>query len=263
MNEGNASCTSDQGKHCVEDPILRIGDLDAATPITVCLDDPLSRATTTMWLNNFSQLPVIKNNTDSDVCGVISWKSIGLRLSSGGEMKLVRQCMDENLSEWIVCNGTPLLDVAQYIAEHDYVLIQDDSGKVSKIVTASDLSHQFIKTARAFLTIGEIEYYLRKLFPLPQKSNRKASCCRKTSYVPGISAYVKEIEDPKSWKGFGSCVNIDIDVVSNHFKCVNCIRHDVMHFKDNFRLQQGILSSEDNEKLQNTLQFLRDLDSQQ
>ena len=241
-----------------DDPILRIGNLEGAKgPLsTVHPSDLLNVATTIMWLNNFSQLPVISDCRKVE--GIISWKSIGLRSLSGRVMESVGQSMDSNLTGKIVCQQTPLLDVAYHIAEHDYILVRDCDGKITGIVTASDLSYQFMKTAQAFVTIGEIEYHLRNLFPIPPKSERNTSCCGKTPYVPGIGDYINEIKDAKMWERFGSNMKIDGNELAKHLKDVNRIRHDVMHFKDNFKLQHGVLSSEDNGKLQNTVQFFRD-----
>lgn len=261
MAEDTKASISDVGNRSAEDPILRIRDLDAATrpPMTVRTDDPLNAATTIMWLNNFSQLPVMKNN--EDVEGFISWRSIGFRFSSGGVMSLVRHCMDDNLQRKIVCQQTPLLDVVYDIAEHDYVLVRDCDGKITGIVTASDLSYQFMKTAQAFVTIGEIEYHLRKLFPLPSKAERNTSCRHETPYVPGIGEYIDEMKDPKKWESIRSNLRIDGCTLAKHLKDVNRIRHDVMHFKDNFKLKHGVLSPEDTDTLQNTAQFFRDLHS--
>ena len=66
-----------------DSPIHRIGTLEAANrkPMSVKPDDPLSRATTMMQLHDYAQLPVMTN--DRDVKGIVSWESIGTRLSLG------------------------------------------------------------------------------------------------------------------------------------------------------------------------------------
>jgi CBS domain-containing protein len=63
--------------------IYRIDSLESANqkPISVKPDSLISEATTLMLTNDFSQLPVM--TTARDVKGIVSWKSIGSRLSLG------------------------------------------------------------------------------------------------------------------------------------------------------------------------------------
>ena len=259
MSEETRNTISDAKSLSDNDPILRIGDLEAAKGRvnTVRPSDPLNVATTIMWSNNFSQLPVMKDRRKVE--GIISWKSIGLRLLSGRAMEFVSQCMASDLTGKIVSQQTPLLDVACQIAEHDYVFVRGCNDKITGIVTASDLSHQFIMTAQAFVTIGEIEYHLRKLFPLTVGSPTKSSRCHRTSYFPGFKAYIDAMKDPNKWKCLSSNIDVSGDEIARQLKCVNRIRDDVMHFKDNFSLKDGVLSPEDDSTLQNSVQFFRDL----
>ena len=258
MAEDTKNSVGDLENHSDGELTLRIGDLDAATraPVTIHPDDPLDVAMTVMQSNNFSQLPVMREG--QEVVGVLSWKSISARLLTGDAMESVRQCMDRNLTHKLVCQQTPLLDVAYDIAEYDYVLVRDCNGKITGIVTASDLSYQFIKTTQAFVTIGEIEYHLRNLFPFPQKSERNTSCYGRTSYVPGIGEYIEKTKDPNIRAILECEMDIDPDELKDHLKEAKRIRDDVMHFKDNFNLRYGVLSIEDNRKLQNIVQFFRE-----
>ena len=78
----------------LSDPTHRIGALAAANnpPLNVHPDSPLSAATTIMQLHDFSQLPVLAN--ERTVRGIISWKSIGTRLSLGRQCEFVWECME-------------------------------------------------------------------------------------------------------------------------------------------------------------------------
>ena len=90
-------------------------------------ESPLNEATATMRMRDYSQLPVMK--TDRDVSGIITWTSIGARLSLGQEYSYVRQCMEQPFSIetlpdlppdvmsalwWVEC-VTVLLFTAEYI----------------------------------------------------------------------------------------------------------------------------------------------------
>ena len=111
-----------------------------------------------MQLHDYSQLPVMTN--ERDVKGMISWKSIGASLSLERQCEFVRQCMDP---AEVIPISTPLFDALGTIAVHGYVLVQDTNRAITGIVTASDLSTQFMGLAGPFLLIGEIEGHLRQL----------------------------------------------------------------------------------------------------
>ena len=72
------------------DPTPRIGILEAANNEPTCVNpqDEISVATTLMQLHDYSQLPVMPTKYKLD--GIISWESIGARLSHGNERKSVR-----------------------------------------------------------------------------------------------------------------------------------------------------------------------------
>ena len=97
------------------DPTVRIGVLEAANrkPTSVKPDEDLSVATTKMQMNDFSQLPVMSG--ERSLKGIVSWESIGRRITLGQHCTLVKDCMDE--AEQIGIDA-PLLDAAEGIAKH-------------------------------------------------------------------------------------------------------------------------------------------------
>ena len=146
--------------HLATDPTHRIGALEAAnnTPMGVPPDRPLSAATTIMQMHDFSQLPVM--SSEHSVSGIVSWKSIDARLALGRECNFVRECMDPHEEVPVT---TPLFEAIAKIAEHGYVLVRGQDHRVTGIVTATDLSMQFMQLAGPFLFVGEIEGHLRHL----------------------------------------------------------------------------------------------------
>lgn len=140
--------------------IYRIGGLEAANkkPISVSPDSSLCEATTAMLAHKYSQLPVM--TTEREVKGIISWKSIGSRLSLGKMCSQVRECMDPAQT---ISAERYLFDAIAIISEHDYVLVRAKDQTICGIVTASDLSRQFRDLAEPFLLIGECENLLRRL----------------------------------------------------------------------------------------------------
>ena len=143
------------------DPTIRIGQIDAANrrPVAIGPDAELIAATTLMHANDFSQLPVMQG--DRQVKGIITWESIGTRLSLGRECRYVRDCMDRDVPE--IGRDGPLFSAIGVMQQHGYVLVRGSDGTIAGIVTSSDVTEQFVKLARPFLVIGEIEGYLRTM----------------------------------------------------------------------------------------------------
>ena len=76
------------------DPSYRIGQLEAANkkPESIAIDASLEEAISEMLKKNYSQLPVMANARD--VKGVVSWKSIGVRLALKVACSSVRDYME-------------------------------------------------------------------------------------------------------------------------------------------------------------------------
>ena len=141
-------------------PTRQIGELPAANrkPTTLRPDDRLEHAMWIMRSKDFSQLPVMLG--DSQVKGMITWKSIGERASVSDSGQFVYEYMDLCVKEIHI--DAPLLDATEDVA-NGYVLVRGVDGIVTGIVTASDFAVQFRQLAEPFLVIEEIEYHLRRL----------------------------------------------------------------------------------------------------
>ena len=218
--------------HLATDPTHRIGALDAANnkPMSIPPDRPLSAATTIMQLHNFSQLPVMSSK--HNVSGIVSWKSIGTRLALGQDRKYVRDCMDPHEEVPVTA---PLFEAIAKIAEHGYALVRGQDHRITGIVTATDLSLQFMQLAGPFLFVGEIEGHLRHLihgkFTLEQM--REASVSEEGVIIEGsgditLGGYCRLLENKENWE----LLNLNVDRVEfvKHLDKVRRIRNDVMHF---------------------------------
>jgi hypothetical protein len=208
-------------------------------------------ATTLMLTHDFSQLPVMKS--DYDVKGIITWKSIGIRLALGIKGSLVRECMDphqEIPATFSLINAIPI------IVQSQYVLIRDQ-GRITGIVTASDLSLQFQQLAEPFLLLGETENHIRLLigdkFSLTELSDISDSEGRdqevSSIYDLTFGQYIRLLQNPDKWKK----VNLSIDRVAfcDQLDTVRKIRNDVMHFNP------GPMKAEDLQRLRDFLSFLQ------
>ena len=242
------------------DPILRISDLEKVInkPVSVNVNAELSAATTIMLRQDYSQLPVMEG--ERNVRGIISWESIGTRLSLNLSSNQVRDFMvTERLNEKIIPSDRPLLEVINLVIEHGYVFVLGRDRTLTGILTATDLSDQFRHLAEPFLLIREIEWHLRNLLRPNFSVEEIKDTLPKDQDVDRIAAvddlsfgqcwYMLEHSD--RWSRVG--LNIDRVQFINLLKAVNDVRNDVMHFRP-----KG-LSDEDIVTLTETANFLQRL----
>ena len=218
----------------VTESTLRIDSLKAANlpPQRVTPNDPLGKATTLMQFNDYSQLPVMTN--DRTVKGVISWKSIGVSLSSGQRIDEVRHCMIDCQT---IGGRESLFKAVSIIAEHDYVLVRNESdGTIGGIVTASDLTHQLQQLSEPFLLVGETEIHLRTIIGgrfTPAEIQKARHSPDDASSDEGIEdltlgEYGRLLEPDQNWSKLN--LNVDRTVFLEQLNDVRKIRNEVMHF---------------------------------
>lgn len=140
---------------------FKIGDLPAARAglDSVHSSALLTQATYIMRTKNYSQLPVIDGI--SDLRGVVTWSSIAAQYEKGTR--------EPTLADAMVRDSLPVAEVHQEIfaqlptvGEHGYLLVRNNSGAFTGIVTAADITARFEATALPFFLVGEIEFQLRK-----------------------------------------------------------------------------------------------------
>jgi CBS domain-containing protein len=235
------------------DPTYRISKLAAAgnKPISVAPDQSLQVATTLMLTHDFSQLPVM--TSEYDVKGIVTWKSIGIRLALGIKGNVVRAFMEHHQE---IPAALSLISAIPIIVQSQYVLIRDQ-GRITGIVTASDLSLQFQQLAEPFLLLGEIENHIRliigdKFSPAElsdirdsEDSNREVSGI----YDLTFGQYIRLLQNPDKWKK----IKLSIDRVAfcDQLDTVRKIRNDVMHFNPD------PMKTEDLQLLRDFLSFLQ------
>ena len=215
------------------DPTYRISRFTATNRpvVSVTPDAPLEEAVTLMLLGDFSQLPVM--TSDREVKGVITWASIGNRLSRGRMVSTVKDFMvdhQELRAEESLSRAIPI------IAEHGYVLVRTADRRIAGIVAASDLALQYHQLAEPFLLLGEIENHIRRLidgrFTLEELASAKdpSDEARTISGVDDLTfgEYVRLLENPDRWVKLG--LSVDRRAVMATLGQVRDVRNDVMHF---------------------------------
>ena len=239
------------------DPTVRIGAIEAANrkPTTVDLNSPLSVATTLMQTNDFSQLPVMQG--EREVKGIITWKSIGTKLSLGHECELVRDCMNPIAPE--VQIEAPLFSAIGDISQHGYILVRGHDRVITGILTSSDLSDQFVQLAGPFVSLGEIEGYLRSLVDRKFTIDEMREALGHSGGEPPVSGpedltlggYCQLLGREDLWQRLN--LNLDRKEFLKVLHWIREKRNDVMHFDP-----EG-LEPEDTRKLENLAMFFRNL----
>jgi CBS domain-containing protein len=219
-----------------KDPVPRIGMLIAANqpPTSVNRDTEVCEAVTLMLLNDFSQLPVLQN--ERSVSGMISWKSIGRARGLGGGCQYVRDCMELDVE--ILTFDAPLFEALQTIVDHEAVLVKGLDGRITGLVTTSDITLQFKSLSESFLLVGEIENHVRRIidgkFTLGQlKDAVDPGDEERRNGVQFVSdltfgEYIRLLENPDNWSRLG--VHLDRKVFIHRLSKIREIRNDVMHF---------------------------------
>lgn len=214
------------------DPVVRIGRIDAANhrPVSVSPNATLAEVVTIMLTNDFSQVPVMTG--PRDVKGVVSWKTIGTRLSLKKECNEARDAMEEA----VICSSEEtLFEAMTKISREDYVLVSSKDKSISGIVTAADVNEQFKGLAEPFLLVGEIEIGLRRM--LHQKFSKEdltgAVRGDDERVVDSISdltfgEYGRLLQSDDNWARVGG--GIDKSVFISRLDKIREIRNEIMHF---------------------------------
>ncbi|MBG3876844.1 CBS domain-containing protein [Desulfovibrio oxamicus] len=239
-----------------QDPIKKIMILEAANrkPTTISKNSTLQEAVTIMMMNDFSQLPVVSGERTVD--GYVSWNTIGTALANGSTSKEIRNYINTDIK--ILHQDTQLLTAIKIICEHEFVVVQKNDKTLCGIITASDITSQFITITEPFLLLEQIENNVRQI--LNKKillKDLKQSCSRDDNRpIDSIDdlnfgEYLRTMEDEKNW----SKLNLQIDKTTFIKKLhkIREIRNDIMHFDPD-----GI-SPEQRTELQQMAQFLNSL----
>ena len=211
-----------------------IGMLDAAhrTVVSVTRDTTVREAITLMMLHNYSQLPVMSGVRQVD--GVISWRTLGRRITLQGPCELVRDCMERDVKR--LPDSTLLFDALTEINKSEFVLVEDRQKRISGIVTATDIGEQFREMSEPFILLGAIENHIRKLIAgkfsrdelraarSPGDADREISGI----FNMNFSEYHTLLSRDENWKKLQ--LSIDKRRFLDALERIRQLRNDVMHF---------------------------------
>ncbi|MFE5330798.1 CBS domain-containing protein [Embleya sp. NPDC056575] len=235
---------------------FKIGDIPSARNgvTSVGSGASLAQATHQMKTKNYCQLPVIDGI--SMIRGVVTWRSVAALYEQGSAPSLANAMVKDSL---------PIAEVHQEVfahlaslSEYGYLLVRDNSGRFTGIITAVDIAARFEATALPFFLVGEIEFRLRQC--LGAKLSPQAICAvqpntpsKQTGKIADLmfGAYVKLLyADPKSptlcaradanWAALG-WGGVDRTQFVQHLDRVRVVRNQIAHFDSNPLTEQQIL----------------------
>lgn len=245
----------------LDDPTYRLSRLEAANKnlIFVKPDSDLSEAITLMMTYDFSQLPVMQQ-AKRDLKGVISWRSIGQRLSVSSNSKKIRDLMEPNFQ--LISSDTSLFKALPMIIEHEYILVKNSANEICGIVTASDLSLQFKQLTEPFLLVAEIENHVRQLLNKLDKSDladgkdeRDMERTIETVADLTFGEYLRLCQRPNIWEKLS--ITIDRKTFCENLEKIKDIRNNIMHFDPDGLEEENIITLRNFVRLLQTLKDLK------
>lgn len=229
--------------------------LEAATkpPTVIKRDAKLNEATTLMLLHKYSQLPVI-SNTLRDLCGYISWETIGSAITNGIKSDLVKDYMNPLVKTLSV--DTPILKAINTVHKYEFVVVLSREREVCGIVTTTDISSQFLAITEPFVLLEQIENHIRLLLDdrfLLEDIHKICNPELEEREINGIDdltfgQYIRLMENPANWVKLD--INCDQTLFIKKLHEVRNIRNDIMHF------EPAGITSEQHDLLRQVSEFL-------
>lgn len=220
-----------------EDPIKRVQFMQAANnkPIYVDKNDSLIHAITLMQQNDYSQLPVVSSN-ERNLCGYISWATIGAAKQRGETSDIVKDFMEEHVCS--ISKDMPLLEAINITAQNEFVIVLNGDKTMRGIITTADVASEFltITQSESFILLGQIERQIRIILRNGEilledvKSVCKEDEKREIMSIDDLNfgEYLRLLENDKNWKKLK--LNTDRNDFIAALDKVRQIRNDVMHF---------------------------------
>lgn len=217
-----------------EDPVKRLQLLPAANNVPCFIDnsETLDKAITLLMLHHYSHLPVT-NKGRRGIVGYVSWKTIGEARAKGVYSEHVKDYVDKNVM--VMTPDAPLLEAIKVVYKYGFVLVRNNTGELTGIVTTKDVSTQFLMWTQPFLMLETIENQIRTIldgkFLLDEI---KGFCTEEKRDVNAIDdltfgEYLYILQNPENWSRL-KIKTIDHKTLVAELDKIREIRNDVMHF---------------------------------
>ena len=213
------------------DAILRISSIPSANRgvVTVLEADSISKATTLMSLEGYSQLAIMQGVRE--VRGMITWESIARR-SMLTPPQTVGDC---RVDAQVINSDASLFDAFEAIERFGYVLARSKERTITGIVTATDFAAELNQHSYAFICLRTIEMLIRKklhprlssldLTTLEEHSRARVEA-KPTLLTFGENARL--LQRDEIWARLS--VSIDRNLFNERLLEISEVRNEVMHF---------------------------------
>lgn len=192
------------------DTIKRIKLLNEANeePKFTNLDDKIEKATTSMQLHGYSQLPVSNNGhlQVHSIVGYISWKTIAIKNIHGKGGDFVRDYLERDIC--ILPSDTPILKALEDIHKHGFILVSNNKKRICGMITTTQMSSTYKTLTDKFLLIEQIERQVRAIlngkFTLGEINDiiKKEQGAQEVNSIDELTfgQYLRIIEGNENWK---------------------------------------------------------------
>ena len=214
------------------DAIIRVSSIPSANRgvVSVLPTDPISKATTLMSFEGYSQLAIMQGKRE--VRGMITWESIAKRSMLTPEPTTVADC---RIDAHVIDSDASLFDAFPTIEKFGYVLARSKERTITGIVTSTDFAAELGEHSYAFMCLRTIEMLIRKkLHPQLVSSDltklEEYSRARAES-DPALLTFgenVRLLERDEIWGRLR--VIIDKSEFTKRLLEIRDVRNEVMHF---------------------------------
>jgi predicted transcriptional regulator len=141
------------------DAIIRVSSIPSANRgvVSVLPTDPISKATTLMSFEGYSQLAIMQGQRE--VRGMITWESIAKRSMLTPEPTSVADC---RVDAQVIDSDASLFDAFPTIEQFGYVLARSKDRTITGIVTSTDFAAELGQLSYGFMCLRTIEMLIRK-----------------------------------------------------------------------------------------------------
>ena len=141
------------------DAVIRVSSVPSANRgvVSVLPTDPISKATTLMSFEGYSQLAIMQGQRE--VRGMITWESIAKRSMIPPEPTSVADC---RIDAQVIDSDASLFDAFPTIEKYGYVLARSKERTITGIVTATDFAAELSQLSYGFMCLRTIEMLIRK-----------------------------------------------------------------------------------------------------
>jgi hypothetical protein len=214
------------------DAIIRVSSIRSANRgvVSVLPTDPISRATTLMSFEGYSQLAIMQGKRE--VRGMITWESIAKRSMLTPEPKTVADC---RIDAHVIDSDASLFDAFPTIEKSGYVLARSKERTITGIVTSTDFAAELNEHSYAFMCLRTIEMLIRKkLHPqliASDLANLEEYSRARAESDPALLTFgenVRLLERNEIWGRLN--VIIDKSEFTKRLLEIRDVRNEVMHF---------------------------------